>query len=96
VIRINNQQFWLYAADDPATNNLLHVHIFSTTTTALTEILLCELQQTRCQDSLFFLDGATYLQAALQRTGGPIENSNAKPETPVNRPPRPHNVIQLY
>ena len=38
VIRINDQQFWLYAAADPDTNNLLHPRLFSTTTTALTEI----------------------------------------------------------
>ena len=35
VIRINDEQFWLYAAADPATNDLLHLRLFSTTTTAL-------------------------------------------------------------
>ena len=40
VIRINNQQFWLYAAADPETNDLLHVRLFATTTTALTERFL--------------------------------------------------------
>ena len=34
VIRINNEQFWLYAAADTATNELLHVRLFATTTTA--------------------------------------------------------------
>jgi putative transposase len=38
VIRINDQQYWLYAAADPHTNDLLHLRLFSTTTTALTEI----------------------------------------------------------
>ena len=38
VIRINDQQFWLYAAADPDTNDLLHLRLFATTTTALTEI----------------------------------------------------------
>jgi transposase-like protein len=45
VIRINSQQFWLYAAADPATNQLLHVRLFSTMTTALTEMFLRELRQ---------------------------------------------------
>ncbi len=33
VIRINNQQYWLYAAADPDTNELLYLRLFSTTTT---------------------------------------------------------------
>jgi putative transposase len=70
VIRINDQQFWLYAAGDPATNELLHVRLFSTTTTALTEIFLRELQQKHDVDTAVFLvDGAQHLQTALQRSG---------------------------
>jgi putative transposase len=34
VIRINGQQFWLYAAIDPDTNKFLHLRLFTTTTTA--------------------------------------------------------------
>ncbi len=45
VIRINDQQFWLYAAAAPDTNDLLHLWLFVTTTTALTEIFLRELRQ---------------------------------------------------
>ena len=45
VIRINDQQYWLYAAADPQTNELLYLRLFSTTTTALTEIFLRELRQ---------------------------------------------------
>ena len=70
VIRINDQQFWLYAAGDPATNELLHVRLSSTTTTALTEIFLRELQQKHDVDTAVFLvDGAQHLQTALQRSG---------------------------
>ena len=35
VIRVNGQQYWLYAAVDPETNRFLHVRLFTTTTTAL-------------------------------------------------------------
>ena len=70
VIRINNQQFWLYAAADPATNELLHVRLFSTTTTALTEIFLRELRQKHdVETAVFLVDGAQHLQTALHRAG---------------------------
>ena len=45
VIRINDQQFWLYAAAAPQTNHLLHVQLYSTRTTALTEMFLRELRK---------------------------------------------------
>jgi len=70
VIRINDQQYWLYAAADPETNELLHVRLFSTTTTALTEIFLRELREKHDIESAEFLvDGANHLQTALQRAG---------------------------
>jgi len=40
VIRINGQQFWLYAAIDPETNRFLHVRLFTTMTTAVTQRFL--------------------------------------------------------
>ena len=50
VIRINDQQYWLYAAADPETNELLHLRLFSTTTTALTEnIFVRTLPGTQCR-----------------------------------------------
>ena len=45
VIRINGQQFWLYAAVDPETNRFLHIRLFTTTTTALTQQFLRELRE---------------------------------------------------
>ena len=70
VIRINDQQYWLYAAADPETNELLHVRLFSTTTTALTEIFLRELRQKHdVETTVFLVDGAQHLQTALQRAG---------------------------
>ena len=70
VIRINDQQFWLYAAADPETNELLHVRLFSTTTTVLTEMFLRELRQKHdVESTVFLVDGAKHLQTALQRAG---------------------------
>ncbi|WP_049986586.1 DDE-type integrase/transposase/recombinase [Halobellus rufus] len=53
VIRVNNQRYWLFAAVDPDTDRLLHVRLFPTRTTALTE--------------MFLVDGAPWLQAACHR-----------------------------
>jgi putative transposase len=70
IIRIDNQQYWLYAAADPQTNGLLHLRLFSTTTTALTKIFLRELRQKHdVDDAVFLVDGANHLQAALHRAG---------------------------
>jgi len=40
VIRIDGQQYWLYAAVNPNSNEFLHIRLFPTTTTALTERFL--------------------------------------------------------
>jgi putative transposase len=70
VIRINDQQYWLYAAVDPATNKFLHVRLFSTFTTALTEMFLRELRKKHAiDDAVFLVDDANWLQTALQRHG---------------------------
>ncbi|AJF24443.1 transposase [Haloarcula sp. CBA1115] len=70
VIRINDQQFWLYAAADPQSNELLHVRLFATTTTILTEVFLRELRQKHdVETAVFLVDGAQHLQTALQRAG---------------------------
>ena len=70
VIRVNDQQYWLYAAADPQTNELLHLRLFTATTTALSEIFLRELRQKHeVETAVFLVDGAPHLQAALQRAG---------------------------
>ena len=70
VIRINDQQYWLYAAIDPATNKFLHIRLFATYTTALTEIFLGELREKHdVDDAVFLVDDADWLKTALQRHG---------------------------
>jgi putative transposase len=65
-----DQQFWLYAAADPRTSQLLHLRLFSTTTTALTEIFLRELRQKHdIESAVFLVDGAQHLQTTLARVG---------------------------
>ena len=70
VIRINSQQFRLYAAVDPDTNKFLHVRLFTTTTTALTQQFLRELREKHdVSDAVFLVDYAQHLAAALRRAG---------------------------
>ena len=70
VIQINDQQFWLYAAVDPEKNDILHLRLFTTTTTALTEHFLQELREKHdVENAVFLVDGAKHLHAALHRVG---------------------------
>lgn len=65
MIRLNNQRYWLYAAVDPATNRLLHVRLFPTRTTALTQMFLEELRERHLlDDAIFLVNGVPWLQAA--------------------------------
>jgi transposase-like protein len=70
VIRINDQQYWLYAAIDPETNKFLRIRLFSTYTTGLTEIFLSELREKHdVETAVFLVDGAKHLQTAPDRHG---------------------------
>jgi putative transposase len=70
VIRIDGEQFWLYNAVDPATNDILHARLYPARTTALTEQFLGELREKHdVDDALFLVDRGPWLHAALQRHG---------------------------
>ena len=70
VIRVNDEQYWLYAAVDPVTNRFLHIRLFPTYTTVLTETFLRELREKHdVSDAVFLVDGARHLQTALHRAG---------------------------
>ena len=55
VIRLDGQQYWLYAALDPETNKFLHIRLFSTYATGLTEIFLSELREKHGGFNIVFL-----------------------------------------
>jgi len=68
VIRINDEQYWLYAAVDPETNRILHSRLFPDRNTAMTERFLRELKQKHdFVESLFLVDSVPWLQTALSR-----------------------------
>ena len=70
VIRLNDEQYWLYAAVDPETNELLHTKLEPTTTKVLAHSFLTELSEKHdVSDAVFLVDGSHSLQAACQRHG---------------------------
>jgi len=70
VIQLTDQRYWLYAAVDPETNEFLHVRLFPTRNTAVTEIFLAELSEKHdVDDAVFLVDSGPWLHAALHRRG---------------------------
>ncbi|SDD85077.1 IS6 family transposase [Natrinema hispanicum] len=70
VIRLNDEQYWLYAAVDPETNELLHTKLEPTTTKVLAHSFLTELSEKHdVGDAVFLVDGSHSLQDACQRHG---------------------------
>jgi len=70
VIRIDGEQYWLYAAVDPDSNKLLHTKLEPTRTNALAEIFFRELREKHdVDDAVFLVDDATPLKEACRRHG---------------------------
>jgi transposase-like protein len=68
VIRVNSQRYWLFITVDSDLNHLLHVRLFPTRTSALTELFHPELREEHLvDDATFPVNGAPYLQAACHR-----------------------------
>ncbi len=70
MIRLNDEQYWLYAAVDPKTNELLHTKLEPTTTKVLAHSFLTELSEKHdVSDAVFLVDGSHSLQDACQHHG---------------------------
>jgi len=70
VIRLNGEQYWLYAAVDPETNELLYTKIEPTRTNVIARSFFAELRKKHDVDTAVFLvDGAPTLKDACQRHG---------------------------
>jgi len=70
VIRLNDERYWLYAAVDPDTNDLLHTKLEPTRTNVLAYGFFVELRESHdVSDAVFLVDGATPLQEACRRHG---------------------------
>jgi putative transposase len=70
MIQLNTDRYWLFAADDPEMNHLLHVRLFQVQTIERTMLFLRELRADYDLDDVTFLiDDARYLISALRRLG---------------------------
>jgi len=70
VIQLNDEQYWLYAAVDPDTNELLHTTLEPTRTNVLAHAFFAELREKHDVDNAVVLvDGAAPLKDACRRHG---------------------------
>ena len=70
VIQLNDERYWLYAAVDPETNELLHTSLEPTTNTVLAQTFLAEIDEKHdVSEAVFLIDGSHSLQAACHRGG---------------------------
>jgi transposase-like protein len=86
VILVNGDRFWVYAAVDPATNQILHCRLFMTRNLALKKRFLRELDQKHnVDDAEFLVDGAPWLQAGLHELGMHFRHETFGERNPVER-----------
>ncbi|UHH26681.1 IS6 family transposase [Halobacterium noricense] len=70
VIRLNNEQYWLYAAVDPDTNKLLHTKLEPTRTNVIARSFFAKLREKHdVDDAVVLVDGAPTLKDACNRHG---------------------------
>ena len=68
VIQLNDEQYWLYAAVDPKSNDLLHTKLEPTRTNVIADQFFAELRDRHDVDEAIFLaDGAAPLQRACRK-----------------------------
>jgi len=70
VIQLNDERYWLYAAVDPKTNELLHTKLEPTTNSAFAHAFFHELcEKHDVTDAVFLIDGSHSLKDACNRHG---------------------------
>jgi transposase-like protein len=70
VIRLNEEQYWLYAAVDPETNELLYTRLEPTTNSVIAHAFVAELREKHAvSDAVFLIDGSHSLKDACRRHG---------------------------
>ena len=70
VIQFGDQRYWLYAAVDPESNELLHTKLVPTRNTVLVRSFFTELcEKHDVEDATFLVDGAQPLQTSCVRLG---------------------------
>ena len=70
VIRLNDEKYWLYAAVDPETNELLYTKLEPTTNSVIAQTFFTELREKHdVDDAVFLIDGSHSLKDACRRHG---------------------------
>ncbi len=70
VIQLNDERYWVYAAVDPETNELLHTSLELTTNIVIAQTYLVKVSEKHdVSEAVFLIDGSHSLQAACQRAG---------------------------
>jgi putative transposase len=70
VIQLNDEQYWLYAAVDHETNELLHTTLKPTRTNVFAHTFFAELREKHDVDNaVFLIDGSHSLKDACRRHG---------------------------
>ena len=68
VIQLDDEQYWLYAAVDPKTNDLLHTQLEPTTNNALVDRFFADLRDKHdIDDATVLVDGSASLQRACRK-----------------------------
>jgi len=68
VIRLDDEQYWLYAAVDPESNDLLHTQLEPTTNNALADRFFADLRDKHdIDDATVLVDGSASLQRACRK-----------------------------
>ncbi|CCQ35873.1 ISH14-type transposase ISNamo8 [Natronomonas moolapensis 8.8.11] len=68
VIRLNDEQYWLYAAVDPETNELLYTTLEPTTNSVIAHAFFAELREKHdVEHAVFLIDGSHSLKDACRR-----------------------------
>jgi len=68
VIRLNDERYWLYAAVDPETNELLYTALEPTTNKGIAHGFFAELREKHdVNDAVFLIDGSHSLKDACRR-----------------------------
>jgi len=70
VIQLDNEQYWLYAAVDPQSNDLLHTKLEPTRNNVIADQFFAELHDKHnVDDAIFLVDGVGPLQRACRKHG---------------------------
>ncbi len=70
VIQLDDEQYWLYAAVDPESNEILHTTLEPTRANVIADQFFAELREKNdVGDAIFLVDGAVPLHRACRKHG---------------------------